>query len=286
MAHSVYLNMEKVMDLIGPAVPLHPLEGIPLRLWRAVSLAPHRLLMLDHDGTLALLQAVREDAVPPRRTLELVERIAASAGTAVAIVSGRPVQELSALLGPLPVTLVGEHGWESCEMSGRVLRFALPEGAALQLEHAEELARQAGLEPYLERKRSSLAVHTRSLARSVADQVEAAVARVWDPGHVGRKLRLVRFDGGLELRLLGHDKGSAVAQLLEREGPGTLAVYLGDDLTDEDAFEAVRDRGFGVRVGAPDRPTLATGWLAGPGEVADFLEEWLRISAEAPSRQA
>ncbi len=266
------------MDLIGPAAPLHPLEGIPLRLWRAVSLAPHRLLMLDHDGTLALLQAVRADAIPPPRTLELVERIATSAGTAVAIVSGRPVHELKALVGPLPLTLVGEHGWESCDLSGRVARYALPEGAAAQLEHAEELARHAGLESYLECKRSSLAVHTRGLERAAAHDVEAVATRVWDAERVGRSMRLVRFDGGLELRLLGHDKGSAVAQLLERERPGTLAVYLGDDLTDEDAFEAVRDLGFGVRVGAPDRPTVATGWLAGPGEVAAFLEEWLRIS--------
>jgi len=249
-----------------------------MRLWRIVSLAPHRLLMLDHDGTLAPFHAVRERAVPPPRTLELVRGIATTASTDVAIVSGRPIGELQALLGGLPISLVGEHGWEWREAGGQLVRHALPEGAEVRLARAEEVARGAGFTPYLERKRTCIAVHTRGLAEPLAREVEESVAFAWGRDVVAPPLRLTRFDGGIELRVAGRDKGTAVTQLLEGEAIATLAVYLGDDRTDEDAFEALRDRGFGVRVGAPDRATLATGWLSGPEEVVAFLEAWLRIA--------
>jgi trehalose 6-phosphate phosphatase len=81
----------------------------------------------------------------------------------------------------------------------------------------------------------------------------------------------------LELRpAIAWDKGRAVRWLLEIVAPAGEAfapVYVGDDLTDEDAFAAVRDDGVGivVRGETDDRPTLASFALAGPVEVPTLL---------------
>jgi alpha,alpha-trehalase len=71
------------------------------------------------------------------------------------------------------------------------------------------------------------------------------------------------------------DKGVALLWLLGQmvlDWPGAVPFYLGDDTTDEDAFRAIRDRGIGIVVGAPDRSTAARYSLADPGEVRVFLE--------------
>ena len=87
-------------------------------------------------------------------------------------------------------------------------------------------------------------------------------------------MRVHPFDGGIEIRPVGRDKGTAVATLLD-ENPGARACYLGDDLTDEDAFEAIRGRGAGILVGPGRRPTAAAARIDAPGELLSFLERWL-----------
>ncbi len=263
------------MDLTGPPDAIRPLDGIPGQLWAQVSLAKARLLMLDHDGTLAPFETDRARAVPPRRTRELLQRIAESGRTTLVVVSGRPVRDLAALLEPVRLTFVGEHGWEWSAPGGPLVRHPLPRGVAARLERAARLARDAGLAAQLERKRSSLALHARGLDAAGAADVTSRAARAWSPLVDGAQLMLVPFAGGLELRSRGRDKGTAARDLLAREPAGTLAVHVGDDTTDEDVFEAIGRAGFGVRVGEPGAPTRARAWLRDPDEVARFLETWL-----------
>lgn len=65
-----------------------------------------------------------------------------------------------------------------------------------------------------------------------------------------------------------------VERLLGEMGPGTVAAYLGDDLTDEDAFRAIRGRGTGILVREEFRPTAAGFLLKPPEDVLDFLARW------------
>ncbi len=266
------------MDLTGPPDANRALDGIPGPLWDQVSLARARLLMLDHDGTLAPFETDRARAVAPRSTRELLQRIAESGRTRLVVVSGRPVRDLAALLEPVRLTFVGEHGWEVSAPGERVVRHPLPRGVASRLERAARLARAAGLTAHLERKRSSIAVHTRGLDAEGAAHVTSGAALAWSPLLDRAPLRLVPFDGGLELRARGRDKGTAARELLAREPAGTLAVHVGDDTTDEDVFEALGETGFGVRVGGPGAPTRARAWLRNPDQVARFLETWLELT--------
>lgn len=259
--------------------PSYALEGIPEKLWAMVAIAPHRLLMLDYDGTLAPFHVDRDQARPLPRSLELLQRLAGHRHTSLAIVSGRPVREVERLLGPLAATLVGEHGWEWRAADGTLELPDLGDAAATALAEAERVGREAGWQDVMERKRSAIVLHTRALPAARAVALEERAGAAWGALEVPGVIALDRINGGLELRARGRDKGTVVRTLLGQAPPLTLGVFVGDDVTDEDAFEAVRERGFGVRVGEADRPTKAMGRIASCDDVPGFLERWLEASA-------
>ena len=87
-------------------------------------------------------------------------------------------------------------------------------------------------------------------------------------------MQLLRFDGGLELRA-GRNKGNAVLQVLTELESDSPIAYLGDDRTDEDAFEALGDRGLGVLVRRQWVPSAAHLWLRPPTDLVNFLAAWL-----------
>ena len=80
----------------------------------------------------------------------------------------------------------------------------------------------------------------------------------------------------MEIIARENDKGDAVQAVLGGCGDGVACAYLGDDITDEAAFQAIRPRGLGVLVGEERRTTHATLWLRPPEEVAAFVELWTR----------
>lgn len=256
-------------------------DGVRDSLWRRVAAAPHRLLFLDYDGTLAPFTAARGEARPLPRSMNLLARIAAEARTEVAIVSGRPVTELESLAQAPFALLVGEHGWEERGPDGGLVRHPMPAEVARVLDEAERLARASGWGENLERKRAAVVLHTRALepgrARSLEEHWLPALREIAP----AESFAVDRIDGGVELRARGRDKGAVVRERLSRARAGTLAVFVGDDVTDEDAFAAVREHGFGVRVGPSGRPTMALARIPSVEGVADFLEEWLTVSGSA-----
>lgn len=253
------------------------LEGVPAQLWRLVVLAQHRLLMLDYDGTLAPFRVERSEARPLDRSVELLLRLARTGHTDVAIASGRPVAEVEHMLGGLPAIVVGEHGWEQRDRAGALVQRPLEPEVTAGLDAAEQFARDSGWGGWIERKRTAVVLHTRGRDPALAAEVQERCRAAWGRRVEAGRLAIDRINGGLELRAIGYHKGTVVLSLLSQSRPGTLGVFLGDDVTDEDAFEAVRDRGFGVRVGDTDRPTAAQGTLPSCEAVAEFLEHWLRM---------
>ena len=87
-------------------------------------------------------------------------------------------------------------------------------------------------------------------------------------------LQILDFDGGVEIRVRGRDKGSAVRAILEECGSNAAVAYLGDDFTDEDAFHALRGRGLTALVREQPRETFADIQLRPPQELIHFLEDW------------
>jgi trehalose-phosphatase len=135
-----------------------------------------------------------------------------------------------------------------------------------------------GFTEMLEVKPASLAVHWRSFEPAKQEGIRALVQSVF--ARIGQPsgLHLLPFDGGLELRSIDRTKGTAVEEILADEPGNIPAAYLGDDLTDEDAFVAVGNKGYSVLVRGEVRASFARFWLRPPDELLDFLDAWIASS--------
>jgi trehalose 6-phosphate phosphatase len=233
------------------------------------ALAGHRPLLVssDYDGVLARLRDDPSDAVPEAGVAEVLARLAVVDGVTVALVSGRGVADLqttSGLSGPF--RWVGSHGAEfdgplTGELAGR--RDDLAERLA-PLVAGTEGAR-------LEVKPASVAVHV----RQVADRVAAATLLAEARSRADSSLTLKPGKDVLELAVTDADKGSALRRLADELG-AVATLYLGDDLTDEDAFRALGADDVTVKIG--DGETAARHRVpdtAGAVALLEFLADLL-----------
>ncbi len=238
-------------------------------------------VFLDYDGTLTPI--VRDPAEarlsPPMR--RAVQRLAGA--IPVAVVSGRDRGDVESLVQLESLIYAGSHGFD---IRGPELRHE-HEGGVAVLGDLEDVERQlrARLESIrgaqVERKRFAVAVHYRNVDDAAVEGVESAV----DAVHAAHaKLRKRGGKKIFELQPdIPWDKGRAVLWLLETldlDRPDVLPMYLGDDLTDEDAFRALAGRGLGIVVGDFAPPTAADFRLRDVGEVQVFLERLTDLAEE------
>jgi trehalose-phosphatase len=168
----------------------------------------------------------------------------------------------------------GCHGLSRLHPDGTYELSRLDEETVNKISEANELLRREGLFDLLEFKPAATAIHWRGVEER-ANQVARKVERVWFTSHSQKGLRLLKFDGGMEIRADSRDKGDAVRTILYEMGGGTAAAYLGDDHTDEDAFAALQGYGLSVLVQRTYRPTVADVWLRPPEELVAFLADWV-----------
>ncbi|MFD1731508.1 trehalose-phosphatase [Deinococcus malanensis] len=217
-------------------------------------------MICDYDGTLAPIVVRPEEAVPEPGAPEALAALLAGGRHRAAVVTGRRSAEASAFLNVPELQVVGLHGME---WPGETLHP--PDTAALQVIKAA-LPHAAGMR--LEEKGWTLAVHYREVPEPEQPALEAALARITPPPGweviAGKKVR--------EFRPSGHGKGRAALQLAARF-PDHLPVFLGDDVTDEEAFAALRERG-GVTIKVGEGQTEAQHRVASPAEVVTLLRTW------------
>lgn len=267
----------------GPRVPRRG-SGLPHAVASKAAIA-RRLegnraaLFLDYDGTLTPIVAHPEDATLSGEMRAVLRQLAACC--TVAIISGRDLGDVQLLVGLDELFYAGSHGFEIRGPHGVRLEHeegshCLPELDDAEQELQAKLGSVSGAN--VERKRFAIAVHYRNVADSEVPFVQQIVRDV-----LGSHGRLRRTGGKkiFELRPNIHwHKGRAVLWLLEAlelARADVLPIYFGDDLTDEDAFEAVSARGIGVLVGVPSRPTSASHHLRDTREVQVFLGELVSL---------
>jgi trehalose-phosphatase len=240
---------------------------------------PRRLaVFLDYDGTLSPIVPRPEDAVLDEPVRATVRRLAAVC--AVAVISGRDLADVRERVGLDEIVYAGSHGFDIAGPGG--LRREHPEAQAIlaALSKAEAALRERVTDipgAQIERKKYSIAIHFRNVAEGGAADVEAAVDAV-AAGHADLRKGHGKKVFELQPRLDWH-KGRAVEWLLEAlelNSPEVLPLYVGDDLTDEDAFQTLRGRGVGIVVRDEPRPTVAHYALEDPAEVDVFLNRLLQ----------
>lgn len=247
------------------------------------------VVFLDYDGTLTPIVEDPAKAVLSSDMREALSRL--SERSTVAIVSGRDVDTLRDLIGLDTLYYAGSHGFEIAGPEGwdqkleKGVEF-LPEIDAAQGELRDGLADIPG--HAVERKRFSIAVHYRRAADEDVAKIEKVVDKV-----LSRHGGLRKAESKKVFRLqpnIDWSKGHAVLWLLEKldlDHDGALPIYVGDDLTDEDAFRALAGRGLTLAVcGSDDRPTAADYSLSDPDAVKRFLEFLAAPAEGSPGRRA
>ncbi|KFI22608.1 trehalose-phosphatase [Nitrosococcus oceani] len=240
------------------------------------------VVFLDYDGTLSPIVSRPEEAHLSAEMNRTLRKLADQCP--VAIISGRGLADVRQRVAIESLYYAGSHGFE----------IAGPEGLAMEQEQAKaylpfldetEQALAQQLEnivgAQIERKRFSIAIHYRNVAEDQIEAVEKAVDRV-----LGSHDRLHKKYGKKVYELqpaVAWDKGQALLWLLGKlklNYPDVLPLYIGDDLTDEDAFQTLEEWGLGLVVGTETRHTYAEYRLKDPAQVREFLTALTRILQE------
>ena len=204
-------------------------------------------LLLDLDGTLLDIAPTPDAVVVPPGLPDALRALRAALGGALAVVTGRPIAQVDALLPGVPYAVAGEHGGAIRHApDAAVVRAVLPDPPVEWIiEAATIVAAHPGA--LLEQKQRGFVLHYRAVPES-GPALEQAVRRLIAPGL--DRFTLLPALMAWEVRPRGVDKGSAV-QSLAAEAPfaGRLPIFVGDDVTDEDGMAAARALGgAGLRV--------------------------------------
>jgi trehalose 6-phosphate phosphatase len=229
-------------------------------------LCPSCALFLDFDGSLVDLAPQPEAVIVPSGLVGTMGAINTYLGGALALISGRPIEQIDAFLHPLKLPAAGVHGAERRAADGTMVLLSTH-----PLQRVEEAAMSlASRYPALrvENKRGSVALHYRQapeLERLCLETMQAAVEE--SPG-----LTLLRGKMVAEAKPGGASKGHAIEAFM-REAPfaGRTPVFVGDDFTDEVGFSTVQHmHGLGIKVG--EGATVAWQRLASPAALRYQLQ--------------
>jgi trehalose 6-phosphate phosphatase len=237
-------------------------------------------VFLDYDGTLTPIRDRPEDAVISDSMREAVRRLAER--VPVVVVSGRDRRVVQELMGIDNLVVAGDHGFDIWSPTGGAIQReegASFEGLLGEVE-AKLRAQLAGIPGALvEPKKNSVAAHFRLVPEEQRPRVKEIVDAILSEHPEELKVTPGKMVFEIQPKL-DWDKGKAVLYLLEAldlDRDDVVPVYLGDDITDEDAFRALAGRGIGIFVGSADDPetaghtTAADDVLNTIGEAEEFL---------------
>ena len=228
-------------------------------------------LLLDIDGTLLDLAPTPSDVYVPATLRQTLARLAQETGGALALVSGRSLEDIDRLFAPLSLPAIGGHGAEF--RLHRDGAESTPRAAPLDRTLRRELESIAQSRPGVltEDKGYAFAIHYR-LAPEHEDAVKKAVAAVqaeWSE----QSIEVLPGKAVLEIKSSGFNKGEAIRTLMQHEPfVGRRPIFIGDDKTDESAFAVLAAfGGAGYSVG---REVAGTSYcFAAPTDVRDWLQQ-------------
>ncbi|WP_288475431.1 trehalose-phosphatase [uncultured Pantoea sp.] len=230
----------------------------------------------DVDGTLAAIQSRPEAVFIPEQVIAQLQQLSAHSQGALALVSGRPIEQLDALAAPLKGPAAGVHGAERRDAEGHLQRISLPAEVeqALRSELQEAMAAWPGTQ--LEVKGMAFALHYRQAMQHEQDVLRLAEQSVRRfPGLALQPGKCV-----VEIKPKGIDKGAAISDFMQQPPfAGRTPVFIGDDLTDEKGFAAVNAaQGISIKVG--EGATEANFRLEDVNAVYGWLEKILLLSEQ------
>ncbi len=223
------------------------------------------LVASDYDGVLAPIVNDPAAAAPDSSAIVALADLAASAGVTVAVISGRTLTDLRRLTGEPPgVSLIGSHGAETDVPLGQNSADTV---RLVRIVRDMQLIGSRFPGSWVEEKPAGVAFHYRNVAPHDHDDAARAVLHSLASDH--SDLRVMEGKKIVEVSLSATHKGDALARLRTAVGAAAV-VFLGDDVTDEDAFATLRPVDVGVKVGP--EPTAASHRIADQAAVAGVLQ--------------
>ncbi|MDP2940401.1 MAG: trehalose-phosphatase [Candidatus Omnitrophota bacterium] len=237
-------------------------------------------IFLDYDGTLTPIVKNPKEAIISQETKTLLQQLANSQECKLAIISGRALKDIKKIVSLKNIIYVGNHGFE---IEGSKIKFESPglfnyKGVLKKIKNDldERLSKFKGV--FLEDKGITLAIHYRSADKKDIPLIKKIFHETIFSSRIKKEVEVKRGKMLLEIRPPRNwDKGKVSLWLLAREqfalkNRVIFPVYIGDDVTDEDAFKALRNKGLTVFVGNPAK-TTAQYHLRDTQEVLEFLRQ-------------
>lgn len=235
-------------------------------------------LFLDYDGTLAPIAATPDKAVMPRSVRLALKKLSADPSCRLAIISGRSVRDVSGRVGIKGIVYAGNHGLEIKGSNGRIINHVPPMYGPIFRRIKTTLGalviRYKGA--VLEDKGCSISVHYRMVGRDGAQKLRSEIRRALMHDKQNGNIIVRRGKMVIEiLPMVYWDKGKVVLSILKGY-KDALPVYVGDDVTDEDAFKVIGKDGIAVIVGE-HKKTRARYRLKDVSDVEKFMRYILNI---------
>src|SRR3989338_5935675 len=215
-------------------------------------------LFLDYDGTLARIADRPEQACLPSRAKELLKELRDCARCKIAIISGRGLGEIKGRIGLEGIIYAGNHG---LEIEGPKIKFKSPVSSSymsLLRKIKDDLEEKIPSVPgaFIEDKGLALSLHYRQANKRDISALKAIFDEIVYAYSAKDKIRVKTGKMVFEIQPpVKWDKGKVTLWLLARqnfalkEKVEVVPLYIGDDVTDEDAFRALGNKGITVRVG-------------------------------------
>jgi trehalose-phosphatase len=231
-------------------------------------------LFFDFDGTLVPIQKDPTKCVLSPGMKNQLKAISMSGKACIAILTGRIVSDIRDRVSIQDVYYGGNHG---IEISGPRVNYTHPE--ALSGKHiidkvCREIEKEVGhIEGALvEKKEFGFTLHYRMANKEDKALIQKAFHRIIAENSDAQRVTVIRGKKVLELAPnILWDKGKAALFLLQKQKRDFLPIYVGDDLTDETAFQALREVGMTIRIGK-SKKSAAQYYLKGQWEVLRFLK--------------
>lgn len=228
-------------------------------------------LLSDYDGTLTPIVERPELAALDKQMKYLLESLSRREGYKLGIISGRSLRDVKKLVGIEGIYYAGNHGFEIEGPETKLVHSAAEKVRPKIKEICTKLKKIDANGAIVEDKGLTASLHYRLVFTSDVPRVEKAFRDIVKPC---KEVKITKGNKVWEVRPgIEWDKGKAVLSILNAIGEkNVLTIYMGDDLTDEDAFEALANKGITILVSVSKKESKADYFLKNVDDVKRFLE--------------
>lgn len=234
--------------------------------------AKNRLILLDYDGTLVNFAALPEEAKPPVRLLNILYKLSCNPSTKIVIITGREYRSIDKFVGHLPIDIIAEHGAmikENGMWKDKIIRNNAWKNEILYI--FNQITEQCK-GSFIEEKRFSLTWHYRNVDLLGGYIFSRELIRMTIDKIHTHNLRIIDGSKNVEIMTNKTNKGKAIDDLAKNDNYDHI-LSIGDDVTDEDIFEALKDNEECITIKVGYGNTSAKYRLDNPSAVIHLLEQ-------------